>query len=466
VELAPDLFLDLTCLPDLGGVSFDELLQGMLKAGFEPGPTRALLEQANARLKVPLLRPGGVEDGGLLVEESLLFPQASGWWVGFQQMEARSRSELPPEAVPVVADFLRVLTRSEDVEQVREAWPFDDPEWLERLTRRGARKGARWPEPDGPGIYRREHASLLICSRTTRILVDPIRLQRRLLNMERAPTGLGADRVDAVAITHGHVDHWHVPSLLSQLERPDLPVLVPRVPRPSLLTFQDFEATLRACGQNVLAPGWYETVRVGDIEVDILPFYGEQPLREGAVLPAGLRNWGNCYRFNTEDFSCLVLVDGGVDPEGSVVQVAEESYRRRGPVDVVLACQREFFSPFFLGLSHYWAVLPWEQLQELHKAYREQRLRSATAGVEGGAEACAAARARHFLSYANGFEGVGRPITDVGWGDGEPSEALCNARLREHLARLKAGTEVSEWLPGDVARLEAGQLRVERPGSR
>lgn len=61
---------------------------------------------------------------------------------------------------------------------------------------------------------------------------------------------------------------------------------------------------------------------------------------------------------------------------------------------------------------------------------------------------------------------MGQPITDVGWGDGEPSEALCNARMREHLVRLGAAVEVGEWCPGDVARLSGGHLRVERPAAR
>lgn len=462
--LPPDLLVDLVNLPEQG-VPFDELLHGLMASEFAPDAVRRMLEQTNAELKAPLLRPRGVEDGGFLVEEPLLFPEPGPWWVVFQQAMERSRSALPEEAVPVVADFLRRLCRSEDAGQVREAWPFDDTEWLERLTQ-GGPPTARWPEPDGPGIYRREHACLLIRSRTTSILVDPIQLQRRLPSMRGAPLHPGAERVDAVAITHSHVDHWHLPSLLGRLEGPEAPVLVPRVPRLNLLTPVDFQAVLRTCGQTALAPGWHETVKVGDIEVEVLPFYGEQPTRDGPRLREGLRNWGNCYRFDTEDFSCLVLVDSGTDPEGGMAEAVAASCRRKGPVDVVLACQREFLSPFFGGLSHYWAALPWQQLQALHRDYREGRLRSATAGPSGAAEVCVAAQARVFLAYANGFEGMGQPITDVGWGDGEPSEARCNARMREHLARLGAAVEVGEWCPGDVARLSGGHLRVERPAAR
>lgn len=457
--LPPELIVDLLPLPELA-LPFDALLAGLLAAEFEPEAARRLLERTNASLAQPRLRPQGVEDGGPLVEPSVWFPDAGRWWIVFQEALERSRSELSPEAVPVVADLLRVLSRTDDPARVREAWPFDDTEWLERLTRGGA-PSVRWVEPDGPGLYRREHACLLLRSRTHSLLVDPIQLQRRLPSMRGAPLAPVARPVDAVAITHSHVDHWHVPSLLAQLT-PDAPVLVPRVPRQNLLTPVDFQAVLDTCGQKALAPGWHEVLQVGDITVEVLPFHGEQPAPDGPRLPEGLRSWGNCYRFETEDFSCIVLVDGGVDPEGSVVEAVAESRRRRGPVDVVLCCQREFLSPFFGGLSHYWAALPWERLRALYGAYREGRLQSSTAGPLGAAQACAAAGARHFLAYANGFEGVGRPITDVGWGDGEPSEAACNARMREHLARLGVPTRVGEWNPGDVARVRGGELRIER----
>ncbi len=456
MHFIPNLRVDLVPLPDLGGVPFDNLLKGMLRVGFEPKATRTLLEEASAQLPAPALRPQGVEDGGWLVEEHVLFPQASTWWMVLQEGEARWSTPLPEESVLPVADFLRAATWSESLEAIRQAWPFDEESWQERLFTT-APHGPRWPVTARPGIYRREHACLFIRSRTTGILVDPIGLQRRLPHMEEVPAGPAADPVSAVLITHGHVDHWHVPSLLAQLPGHDTPVIVPRVPRPSLLTFQNFEQALRTCGQQVQAPAWGETVRVGDIEIDILPFYGEQPVGAGDPLREGLRNWGNCYRFNTEDFSCLILVDSGADPAGRMEQVVADSLRRRGPVDVVLACQREFLSPFFGGLSHYWAALPWARLQQLYRDYQEGRLRSGTAGPMGAAALCAAAQARSFLAYANGFEGAGRPITDVGWGEGEPSEAQCNAQMREELARLGASTQVLEGCPGDAVHFERGQ---------
>jgi len=461
MRLAPQAMVDLLPLPERSEVPYPDLLKGLLQVGFEPRAARKLLEHFNSKLKVPLLRPEGTEDGGFLVQEEVLFPRAHTWWVFFQDEQERLSTPLDEEAVSVVAGFLRVATHAEGLQQVREAWPFDDDAWVERLVT-ATPPETRWPEPDAPGLYRREHASLLIRSRTTGILVDPISLQRRMLNMRHAPVNLRPEAVDAVAITHSHVDHWHLPSMLAHLAKAETPVLVPRVQRPNLLTYQDFEATLRTCGQAARAPAWGETVRVGDIEVDILPFYGEQPTGEGPRLREGLRSWGNCYRFNTEDFSCALLVDTGVDPDGSMLDVLAESCRRRGPLDVLLCCQREFQSPFFGGLHHYWAALPWERLRALHEDFRQHRLKSTTAGAEGALELCAASQARYFLPYANGFEGVGKPITDIGWGLGEPSEANRNALMREGLKRQGVATQVLDWNPGDVARLVRGQLELSR----
>jgi L-ascorbate metabolism protein UlaG (beta-lactamase superfamily) len=466
MRFAPDVIVDLTPLPGLiSELPFGPLLAGLLRLHFDPRLSQKLLEAANAPLPRPLLRPGAVEDGGLLVEDAVLFPDEGSWWCVLQQGEARWRTPLEPEDVPVVADFLRSAARASTLEEVREAWPFDDESWRDSLFLPTPPEHP-WPEPSGPGLYRREHASVLVSSRTTSVLVDPIPLQRRMNHIGKVPGNLSPESVGAVAITHGHVDHWHVPSLLAHLPGQDTPVLVPRVPRVNLLTLQDFSQVLRTCGQRAWAPEWGEAPRVGDIQVDVLPFYGEQPTAVGPRPPEGLRSWGNCYRFSTEDFSCLVLVDSGDDPEGRMAEVVARSRQERGPVDVVLACQREFFSPFFGGLSHYWATLSWDSLRRLYAEHQAGQLRSATAGPAGIAELCAAAGARYFLPYANGFEGVGRSITDVGWGDGEPSEAHCNARVREELARLGARTEVVDWKPGDVARFERGRLVLERAPER
>ncbi len=56
--------------------------------------------------------------------------------------------------------------------------------------------------------------------------------------------------VDAIAITHSHADHWHLPSILRYAFDEATPVIVPDTRRPSILTFQDFADALTTIGQS------------------------------------------------------------------------------------------------------------------------------------------------------------------------------------------------------------------------
>ncbi|WP_158621607.1 MBL fold metallo-hydrolase [Corallococcus aberystwythensis] len=459
MQLPRELFVNLVSLSSTSHVPLDGLLVGMLRAELSPEAVRALLASTRERLGNALLRPEGVDDGGWLVEEQVLYPSRLPWRMTLVRGASRRWVEVPPGVMPLVAHFLRQVAHEPDARRVQALWPFDDASWeLWRDVTPTA--PSRWSVPDGPGIYRREHASLLIRSRTTSILVDPLGLHRRMPSMTAAPTELPPEDLGAVVITHGHGDHWHLPSLLAQVASARTPVIVPRVSRVSLLTPMDFVESLEACGQSALAPAWGDTVRIGDIDIDVLPFHGEQPSREGPPLDGHLRNWGNCYRFTTEDFSCLLLVDGGADPWGDMEDVLAASCARRGPVDVLLACQREFKAPFFGGLGSYWAALPWGRLQALYRDHQQGTLGSVTAGASGAVKLCERAQARYFLPYANGFERPGQPITDIGWGLGEPSEADRNAFMRDALARQSLSTQVLDWCPGDVARFERGALTL------
>jgi L-ascorbate metabolism protein UlaG (beta-lactamase superfamily) len=416
------------------------LLQRWMELAFAPGPCREALERLMAEPRSgaseALLDARAVTEGGVVARPALLYPAAS-WSLRFLGGEPpwRAGVAFDEDAAPAVAALLRGGLS----EAAR-------TEWLPAAVRR--RLAARpttsqFPGPDQPGLYRREHGCAVIRSRTTTIVLDPVAYW--MPHAPRAPL----DGVDAIFITHGHADHFSLPSILALAPDPTTPVVVPPVPRPSLLAPNDMAAALRLFGQRALAPAWGTSVRIGDIEVDVLPFYGEQPVREGPGGVAGLRNWGSCYRFNTPDFSALALIDSGVDPEGSMVAVAEDSARRRGPVDFVLSSLPRFGSPFFFGLPHYYLALPFARLGELHRQHLASTLPSVTPGPEGIAEVCAAARARHYLPYGNGFEGLGRPIRDVGMNIGEPSEAEALGRLRGFLAERTSATVAVDWNPGD-----------------
>src|SRR5262249_30174681 len=135
-------------------------------------------------------------------------------------------------------------------------------------------------------------------------------------------------------------------------------IVVPPVPRTSILSPNDMMPTLRMFGLNSIAPAWGSSLEFGDIQVDVLPFFGEQPVRDGEGPQAGLRNWGSCYRFTTPDFSAIAVIDSGVDPLGDMADVVRASREKSGPVDFLLSSLPRFHCPFFLGLPQYYLTLP------------------------------------------------------------------------------------------------------------
>ena len=439
------------------------ILYRFLEAEMEPGACRAALEDTieGFGLDSSLFTPAEISSGGMFATERLLYPASQGWKLNVMG------SETGPHTVPVDAtqlgllgDALRSAGEQADVAAFRERCAFLGHEVLDLLTPREVGT-PRWPVVDGPGIYRREHASLLIASETTRLLVDPIGMMAMLPFIPESPVD-GTPGPDAIFVTHGHLDHWHAPTILHNARSAALPVYVPKVPRLSLLSFDDFGQLLGQLGQNARPVDWGEVFRVGDIEVEVLPFYGEQPTRDGPGAHPSLRNWGNCYRFDTPDFSVAVLADSGADPAGSMAAVLRESARRRGPIDVVLSCLRDVDSPFHEGLPNYVYTLPFERVRELYRQRKAGAMPNTTAGVDGVLDICEAAGARYFLPYANGFMGVGRDITDIGWGFGEPTEEDRLEHLRAGFARKPGGAVTLSWNAGDVARFHEGRMEVRR----
>ncbi|MEY4550409.1 MAG: hypothetical protein RL685_6604, partial [Pseudomonadota bacterium] len=101
-----------------------------------------------------------------------------------------------------------------------------------------------WPQPAAPAIVRREHASLAFSSDDAAVVVDPIALAAGgpLPNLAAAPRGAGRG-FDAALITHGHMDHWHLPSVLNAVRNEHALVIVPDVASPTLLAPETFADT-------------------------------------------------------------------------------------------------------------------------------------------------------------------------------------------------------------------------------
>lgn len=297
-------------------------------------------------------------------------------------------------------------------------------------------------------LTRREHASIEVSSPSgTRIVFDPI-FRSRLLGCEHAMP-VPEPGITAAFVTHSHGDHFDL-ATLDYLASMGATVYVPEVPRHSLLS-EDMPRALQLFGLSSRIFKWGAVAHMDDITVEAIPFFGEQASALVTPSEVDVRNWGNCYRVDTADFSVLLLSDTGADPNGSMLDAISESVRRRGPIDVVVGSLRHLYMPFEVeGLHSNYAVLPMAGLRSDHDSWRRGLLPSSTLGISGAAAACAEAGARVFLPYAHGLTGYGQPIiaNPFGPGPGLDEAAACHA-LSLELRRVGCDTVVTSWHPGD-----------------
>ncbi len=289
-----------------------------------------------------------------------------------------------------------------------------------------------------PGIYRLQHASVLIVGEAGRVLVDPV------IDMDAAgwPDPMDLGPIDAILISHGHGDHFSLGTLM-RFPR-NTPIIVPRVARGSMLS-PPMAGYLRAAGfTNVQDPPWGEKLSFKDVDVHIAPFLGEQPWVTFSSPDPDLRNHGNTYVVEACGRKAWTLVDAGFEHDGSMVDVAVSLRDKIGPIDIVLSNLRSFvWHPLQIDFSgRYLMCFPKAALGNPEQLPLHSPI---TLGPVGVAQVMAACGANLFLPYAHWFQQPGELVQACA----DQSESELVAEVAEALWRR--GTKSAACLDWRVA---------------
>jgi L-ascorbate metabolism protein UlaG (beta-lactamase superfamily) len=288
-----------------------------------------------------------------------------------------------------------------------------------------------------PGVYVVGHSCLLIRGVETGLLIDPIP-GSRLASVPGAFSFAELQHlVDAVALTHGHFDHYHLPTLLAA---GDGPIIVPRVGRASIVC-EDLAERLSSFGlSDVRAPAWGSTFSLGELTVHVLPFIGEQFLTSERYPEA--RNWGSCYVVEVAGRRIFVAADSGFEPGQSVIALAKAWCDAHGPVDVVAAQAIALYNSFGTGdadLQLTGMTCANRAPEAFALTRREARV---TLGVEDIPALCAATGATRFVPYGQFRFARGEPACLGGLTD-RLARALADARPETAVCALDIGQGVS-----------------------
>lgn len=380
------------------------------------------------------------EGSRFAVPEDVVFPPSP------FPLRLRMASGDPPEVTTITVEDADTLAGL----RAAFAGELDDPgarELHDELLEAGLLQPDASPPLDveRPGIHRLQHASLLFRSASTTVITDPVFVDHWVW-AGRLP------KIDAVLISHGHGDHFSLPSLM-QLPRDTL-IVLPHVERPSMLA-DDMAALLRMAGfTRVVTPAWGTRLEIGDIAVEILPFFGEQPWVGFAAPCPGLRNAGNTWLVECEGRRTWLLVDAGDEHGASMIDVARELRDRFGSIDLVASTMRVFgWHPGQIdGSGRYLLCYPLAELADPRRWPDEISITLGPAGLRRLLQACGA---RHCVPYAHWWQPPGGDARVI---DGKITEQALLAQID---AAAVPDTRLSNWRIGDRLSFVGDRIELD-----
>ncbi|MCA9705522.1 MAG: MBL fold metallo-hydrolase [Myxococcales bacterium] len=322
------------------------------------GLSDALIQRTCAPLRAAVSRDGwaAVEAHSQAWMDKLMGPRALG--ALYERPDVLREACVYPPAEQVVPVGLTVAVPGTD-SVTRAVFPLDDGlraslagwmgQWQAHAPRpRSIGAAALWDrlhelgafEPDHAprqpledGVTFIGHATVAVQALGTQLLFDPYLIPPSAADPPGLRPHTACDlRPSAMFVTHSHADHFDPATLLRFPA--DTPIVVPVVPRESLLS-TDMARRLRELGfSRVCTLGWHDALEIGPLRVTALPFYGEQPTDDRMLHPEA-RNLGNTYLVEGLGRRVALVADAGRDEAGSTIDMAAQLQARRGPLDVL-----------------------------------------------------------------------------------------------------------------------------------
>ena len=233
--------------------------------------------------------------------------------------------------------------------------------------------------PAGPAVTFLGHSALLMRSRESAIVVDPVFLGP--LGSSPAVFDIAGLKLDAICCSHAHWDHCN-PDTLLRFDK-NTPVLIPAVRNPSAFN-PPILPMLKLLGfTDVREADLWLPHRFGGVEVLPVPFYGEQD-EPGAEIDH------YTYVLKADGFSVYGGVDCYRDSFGDMRQVVERVAAYKPDV-AFLPVSRMIYKYGWGGVNSFCRYLDRTLLDRWFQY---------TAGPDYAAELAAASGARYAVPYA------------------------------------------------------------------
>lgn len=267
-----------------------------------------------------------------------------------------STMPLPLERFRALGMLLPLLAGNYDDEEIiarlNEFLEPEEREWsqglfakldeLGSLNRRKMRPNYFRHSPPRSRVTLIGHTSILVQTATAAILTDP--LLRMELDTPAAAFDVTRLNLSAICCTHAHWDHCDVETLLRFDKR--TPIIVPRVHEATAFN-PPIAPVLRRLGfQDIRELEPWDSLRLGDVEMVLVPFHGEQDEADAIIDHY-------TYIYRTPDWTLYGGVDSYRDTFGDMDAVLDRIRKEYRPSVAFLPISRMIYHYKYGGVNRF-----------------------------------------------------------------------------------------------------------------